>query len=125
MEIWINPECSKCHAAVAALEEAQVTYTVRRYLEDPPTVAEIEEVLERLGLDPWHIVRLNESIAGELGLAELARDDSTKKAWIQAMAEHPILIQRPIITTEDNSASIVRSAPALAEVVATATAYRS
>ena len=52
MEIWVNPACSKCQAATAALDEAGATYTVRRYLEDPPTRAELEDLLARLDLDP-------------------------------------------------------------------------
>jgi arsenate reductase (glutaredoxin) len=37
VEIWINPACSTCRTATKALDEAGVTYTVRRYLDDPPT----------------------------------------------------------------------------------------
>ena len=37
MEIWINPACSKCRAATKAFDEAGIDYTVRRYLDDPPT----------------------------------------------------------------------------------------
>ena len=52
MEIWVNPACSKCRAATKALDEAGVEYTVRRYLEQPPTRVEILDVLARLGLEP-------------------------------------------------------------------------
>ena len=48
MEIWVNPACSKCRAATSALDEAGVDYTVRRYLEDPPTREELDAVLARL-----------------------------------------------------------------------------
>ena len=61
MEIWVNPACSKCRAATAALDEAGVDYTVRRYLEEPPTRAELEEVLGRLRLEPWDITRSREA----------------------------------------------------------------
>ena len=47
MEIWINPDCSKCRTALADLDAAGVEYTVRRYLDDPPTPAELEGVLAR------------------------------------------------------------------------------
>ena len=60
MEIWVNPACSKCRAATAALDEAGVSYTVRRYLDDPPTREELEAVLARLDLEPWHITRTGE-----------------------------------------------------------------
>ncbi len=52
MEVWINPSCSKCHAATELLDAAGARYTVRRYLDDPPTVDELDAVLRRLGLDP-------------------------------------------------------------------------
>lgn len=60
MEVWVNPACSKCRSATAALDDAGVAYTVRRYLDDPPTRQELEEVLTRLGLEPWHITRTSE-----------------------------------------------------------------
>jgi arsenate reductase len=47
MEIWVNPRCSKCRSARAMLDEAGVDYTVRRYLDDPPTVAELAAVVDR------------------------------------------------------------------------------
>ena len=57
IEIWLNPACSKCRTAESELQAAGVEYTVRRYLDDPPTVAELENVLARLGLEPWDIAR--------------------------------------------------------------------
>jgi arsenate reductase len=72
MEVWYNPSCSKCRIATEALDEAGVTYTLRRYLDDPPTAAEIEQALDALGLQPWDITRLGEPLAKELGLAALA-----------------------------------------------------
>ena len=50
MEIWVNPRCSKCRSAVSMLDEAGAQYTVRRYLEDPPTRDELAGVLDRLRL---------------------------------------------------------------------------
>ena len=61
MEIWVNPACSKCRASTSALDEAGIAYTVRRYLDDPPTAAELRAVLDRLGLEPWDIVRAKEA----------------------------------------------------------------
>src|SRR3954468_574301 len=71
MEIWFNPACSKCRLAQEMLDEAGADYVVRRYLEAPPTAAEIEDVLDRLGLQPWDITRMAEPRAEELGLADL------------------------------------------------------
>src|SRR5690606_2497768 len=55
MEIWLNPACSKCKAATVALDGSGEIYTVRRYLEAPPTHEELEAVLARLGMEPWDL----------------------------------------------------------------------
>ena len=95
MEIWVNPACSKCAAATELLDAAGVAYTVRRYLADPPTADELDDVLVRLGLEPWDVARMTEPVAAELGLRDLPRE---RQAWLELMVAHPILIQRPIIT---------------------------
>lgn len=117
MEIWINPECSKCHTALTTLEESDTTYTVRRYLEDPPTATEITDVLDRLGLQPWDITRTNEPAAHDAGLTTLGRTSANRDAWIAALAQHPILIQRPIITTDDGTAIIARDEKSLHQAI--------
>jgi len=118
MEIWINPACSKCRSAVSLLDAEGAEYTVRRYLEDVPSEDEIREVLARLGLEPWDITRTQEAAAKELGLKEWARDDSSRDRWITALAEHPKLIQRPLITADDGSAVVGRSEDAVRDALA-------
>lgn len=114
MEIWINPACSKCRTAKAALDEAGIAYTERRYLDEVPTAAELEAVLQRLNLDPWHIARPAETKAAGI---DLPRDDEHREAWIEALLAHPKAIQRPIITTDDGGAVIARDDETLATVV--------
>lgn len=113
MEIWVNPACSKCRAAVAALDDAGMEYTVRRYLEDPPDVAELDAVLRRLGLDPWHVVRDGEAAYTAVGLDVLPRDDDHRADWLAAMVADPVLIQRPIVTTDDGAAIVARDSATL------------
>lgn len=48
-----QPGLLQCRTATKALDEAGVAYTVRRYLDDPPTAAELTDVLSRLNLEPW------------------------------------------------------------------------
>lgn len=117
MEIWINPACSKCRSALSLLDAEGAEYTVRRYLEDVPSAAEISAVLERLGLEPWDIVRTQEPVAKELGLKEWARDADARERWVRALAEHPRLIQRPIITAEDGTAVVARTDEAVREAL--------
>ncbi|MGW3360593.1 ArsC/Spx/MgsR family protein [Streptomyces bungoensis] len=117
MEIWINPACSKCRSAISLLDAEGAEYTVRRYLEDVPGEDEIRAVLERLGLEPWDITRTQEEAARELGLKEWARDASTRDRWITALAGHPRLIQRPIITADDGTALVARTEDAVQEAL--------
>ncbi|MEU8701706.1 arsenate reductase family protein [Streptomyces sp. NPDC048680] len=109
MEIWINPACSKCRGAVRLLDAEGADYTVRRYLEDVPSPDEIRAVLDRLGLEPWDITRTQEADAKELGLKEWPREADARERWISALAAHPKLIQRPIITAGDGTAVIART----------------
>jgi arsenate reductase (glutaredoxin) len=117
MEIWINPECSKCQSALTLLEAEGASYIVRYYLEQPPTAEELVEVLARLGLEPWDITRLGEPIAANLGMASWPRDEAARPRWIDALAAHPILIQRPIITADDGTAAVARSPEAVRAVM--------
>jgi arsenate reductase len=115
MEIWVNPACSKCRAATQALDEAGVSYTVRRYLDEPPTRAELEEVLARLDLEPWHITRLGEPESA--AVASLPRTEDARGDWLQALVDHPRLIQRPIITADDGTTVVGRDPESLARVL--------
>jgi arsenate reductase len=114
MEIWVNPACSKCAVATDLLDAAGVEYTVRHYLEDPPTADELDAVLVRLSLQPWDVARLNEPIAVELGLADMPHD---RQRWLELMVANPILIQRPIITADDGTTVVGRSAEAVRTVI--------
>jgi arsenate reductase len=114
MEIWINPACSKCRSALHLLDEEGAQYTVRRYLDDPPTTDELDAVLTRLGLEPWDVARTGEPIAEELGLAQLPHE---RRRWLELMAAHPILLQRPIITADDGTTVVGRSPEAVRQVI--------
>jgi arsenate reductase len=88
-----NPRCSKSRAALALLEERGVSFEERRYLEAPLDRSELGELAVRLGRAPGQWVRRGEAAFGEAGLAPDAGDD----ALLDAMAAHPILIERPIL----------------------------
>ncbi|MET7837332.1 arsenate reductase family protein [Streptomyces sp. NPDC058293] len=117
MEIWINPACSKCRSALSLLDAEGAEYTVRRYLEDVPSEDDVRAVLERLGLEPWDITRMQEADAKELGLKDWARDAGSRDRWIAALSAHPKLIQRPIITAEDGTAVVARSEDAVRDAL--------
>jgi arsenate reductase len=117
MEIWVNPACSKCRAATAYLDEAGVDYTVRRYLDEPPTLEELAEVLERLGLEPWDVARTGEAVATEIRLGDLQRSPAQRDQWLRVLVAHPVLIQRPIITADDGTTVVGRDRDSLRSVV--------
>lgn len=114
MEIWHNPRCSKSRAAKKALDDAGIDYTERRYLDEPPTAGELSDVLDKLGLEPWDITRMAEARAKELGLATLAKE---RQRWIDVLTENPVLIQRPIVVTDDGRAVVARDEQSVADVV--------
>ncbi len=114
MELWINPACSKCRSAREALDAAGMSYTERRYLDDPPSTAELAGVLARLGLEPWHIAREKET--RELGVVP-PRDQAHRDQWLGLLAEHPSLIQRPIITADDGTTVVGRDEESLGRLI--------
>lgn len=88
-----NPRCSKSRQALGLLEEHGIQPRVLRYLETPPTVAELRTLLSQLGLGARDLIRTQEEPYKVLNLKDPGLGD---EALIQAMHEHPILIQRPI-----------------------------
>jgi arsenate reductase len=105
MELWHNTRCSKSRQAKEILDTRGVGYTERHYLDDPPTASELDAVLTALGKEPWEIVRTGEDAYMEAGLADAPRD---RAAWIETMVAHPILIERPILVTDDGRAVLGR-----------------
>jgi arsenate reductase len=105
MELWHNPRCSKSRATKAILDDRGVSYTERRYLDDPPDAATLDSVLTALGLEPWDITRFGEDVAAELGLRDRPHD---RADWIAVLVANPVLIERPIFVTDDGRAAIGR-----------------
>jgi arsenate reductase len=89
---WHNPRCSKSRQGLALLQERGAEVELRRYLEDAPSVAELRAVLAQLGVTPIEMMRPGEARFKELGLTR----ESDPETLIAAMADNPILIERPI-----------------------------
>ncbi len=105
LTLWHNQRCSKSRGAKEILEAAGVAFDEKRYLEDPPTAPELDEVLAALGMEPWEIARMGEDVAKELGLKDLPHE---RDRWIEVMVANPILIERPILVTSDGRAVVGR-----------------
>jgi arsenate reductase (glutaredoxin) len=71
--------------------------TVNEYLKTPPSRAELQRLYARAGISPRDGLRAKEPLAAELGLTA---DDVSDDAILDAMVEHPILINRPLVETE-------------------------
>lgn len=98
--LWHNPRCSKSRQALALLEDAGTEVTVRRYLDDAPTTAEIDAVRAALGYPPVvDMMRTGEKVFRELGLSKGSAEDDL----LAAMAAHPILIERPVAIRGDRA----------------------
>lgn len=97
--IWHNPRCSKSRQALALLDAAGVTPKVVKYLETPPTESELQATLEKLQCTPMQLVRRGEAVFKTLGLSK----DNSDQEWISAMASNPILIERPVIISQDGA----------------------
>ena len=101
LRFWHNPRCSKSREAAALLAARGVKADVVEYLAQPPTAAEVETLLRKLGGDPRALVRFKESEAAALGLA--ATDERTTAEWAAVLSAHPRLIERPVRETRDRA----------------------
>jgi len=96
--IWHNPNCGTSRKTLAILEEAPgVDLTVIEYLKNPPSRAKLEQLFRDAGMTPQEGLRVRGSSAEELGLT---KDDATADQILDAMAQEPILINRPLVETE-------------------------
>jgi arsenate reductase len=88
-----NPRCSKSRQAKALLEERGVSFEERHYLDEPLSLNELEDLAERLGKPIGEWVRPKEAEFAEAGLDA----SSDASALLDAVAAHPILMERPIL----------------------------
>ena len=94
--IWHNPRCSKSRETLRLLEETPgVEVDIVRYLESPPSRETLAKLYKRAGMTAREGLRSAEAKAKELGLAQASEGEI-----LDAMAEHPILIERPLVETE-------------------------
>ena len=92
--IYLNPNCTKCRLSMQLLDDKGINPDVTEYLNEPPSIDELNEILDLLSLEPRELMRQHEAPYKELNLdnESLSRD-----ALVQAMIDNPILIERPIV----------------------------
>lgn len=96
--IYHNPRCSKSRETLKLLEERGIKPDVILYLETPPSVDTLQELVSKLGLGSARdLMRKGEEIYKELNLADPAINE---QQLLQALADHPRLIERPIVLAQ-------------------------
>lgn len=100
ISLFHNPRCSKSRGALELLEERGIQAEIIRYLETPPSAAELKALLGKLGIGARQLLRTGEDEYKTLDLANPALSD---EQLIEAMASHPRLIERPILIVGDKA----------------------
>ncbi len=103
LTIYHNPRCGKSRQTLKMIQETDTEVEVIEYLKTPPTYEELEQVINKLGIEPLALIRKGESIFKEKYKGKTLSDAE----WITAMVENPILIERPIVV-KGNKAIIGR-----------------
>jgi len=94
--IFHNPMCGTSRKTLEILRDSGCDVWVQEYLKNPPTRDELVRLYERAGISPREGLRSKEPLANQLGLN---RADVTDGEVLDAMVQHPILIERPIVET--------------------------
>ncbi|MFO1162832.1 MAG: arsenate reductase (glutaredoxin) [Reyranellaceae bacterium] len=96
LTIWHNPRCSKSRQTLELLRSRGIEPTIREYLKQPPSKAEVESLVAQVGGDPTVLIRDGEPEFKTLGQK---KSDLGKVDIAKAIAAHPILLQRPIVVS--------------------------
>jgi len=94
--IYHNPECGTSRNTLAMIRNAGIEPHVVEYLHTPPSRAMLENLIERAGLRPRELLREKGTPYAELGLGD---DSLSDAALVDAMMDHPILINRPLVVS--------------------------
>jgi arsenate reductase (glutaredoxin) len=94
--IYHNPNCGTSRKVLGLLRERGAEPRIVEYLKTPPSRAEMQDLLERMGMTPRDILRRKGTPYDELGLDDPAKDDA---ALLDALMAHPILMERPVVVT--------------------------
>ncbi|WP_433885100.1 arsenate reductase (glutaredoxin) [Pseudomonas vranovensis] len=100
LTLYHNPRCSKSRGALELLEARGLAPTVVRYLETPPTAGELKALLGKLGISARQLLRSGEDEYKTLNLTDASLSEAQ---LIEAMVQHPKLIERPILIAGDKA----------------------
>jgi arsenate reductase len=111
--VYQKPTCTTCRQVYKALKESGVDFEAVDYYVEPIPKATLQSLLKKMGLGPRDLLRRNEPIYKELGLAERNLSDAE---LVDLMVAHPDLIQRPIVE-KGARAILARPAERLKEIL--------
>ena len=103
--IYHNPDCTKSRGTLALLRERGIEPEVIDYLKHPPDAATVQRLADLMGIPTLGLVRRQEDAFTAAGLDQDGIDDATVAA---AVAEHPRLLERPVVVVDDTRAAIGR-----------------
>lgn len=97
--IYHNPRCGKSREALRLLEQSGKPFTIRLYMQEPLTLAELERLHSKLGIPAKEMVRTKETVFKERYAGKIYSDSD----YLQAMAESPVLMERAVVETDDRA----------------------
>lgn len=100
LRIYHNNRCSKSRQTLELLRQQGQEPEVIEYLKEAPSPEQLREVISKLGLKPEQLVRKGEQVYKEQFAGKTLSDDE----WLKALAENPILLERPIVVKGDKAA---------------------
>jgi len=99
IQIYHNNRCGKSREALQVLEKSGKEFEIIKYLENPPNADDIKRLLKKLNFQPIELVRQKESI----WIEKFKGKNLTNEQIINALAEFPILIERPIVIHQEKA----------------------
>jgi len=111
--LYYNPSCSKCRQTLALLQEKGIEPEIIEYLKTPPSVEQLQQILDLLGLQPRQLMRQHEAEYLDNNLND---DSLNREQLIAAMVKFPRLIERPIVI-KDGKAQIGRPPSLVLEIL--------
>lgn len=99
--IFHNPRCSKSRQTLSLIQEKNIDINIIEYLKTPPDISQLKQILKQLGYEPRQLMRKSEQIYKDL---DLGNENKTAEDLVIAMAQNPILIERPIVLSGEKAA---------------------
>ncbi len=111
--IYHNPACGTSRNTLAMIRQSGEEPEIIEYLKTPPTKKKLKELIKAMGIGPRELLRRKGTPYDELGLDDVSLTD---EELIDAIMDHPILINRPIVVTA-RGARLCRPAEVVLEIL--------